>query len=621
MKKIICAVLCVSIFICFITSCNKVKGNEEQTSTSENESSSVYDTADKSQNNNETTNDENMIENKYVNPVFSIKGGILTKPENLALSMSKENNDYTIRYTTNGEVPSTKSKKYDEEISLFSGRKNSAVIRAAVFDKDGNIVGKVITNSYILKDSEKSTLWTISITADTSDYNRIMRNPTASIEVPSHTEMINPDGETVISQDTGLKIFGGSSRALEQKSFKIIARKTEKLGSDIYMGKGSFSYPLFEERIVRSGKNQDEILNKYDSIILRNGGNDSLQAVACDPERPNLLRDSLSNRFAAQVSETFDYANSQFAAVYVNGEYYGILDMRENMNEDYVKNVYGVNDDDVVVIKSELDTTRACKNHKYNGGGGCRYCGSWFFYETDKENTSFLNEWTALCKRAISATDAKYNSVYSEIESKIDLDSMIEYFAINLYLCNTDWPHNNVKIWKYKGSKIDGIEITDGKWRFMYRDMDFTFARYASPYLTSELNTTADVDTFYRVLGNYQNYPYPDEGETKLYADALYLQGLFNFCLKNNTFRQKFYDYCIKISNDENKNILLSLLSNTEAEISPELTSHLDRWAGTYSASYNTKTWKSANRTVKNFINSRQEYFIQHLNNAMSYYN
>lgn len=608
------------MFICFMSSCDRGTGNEKSTSVSETEGSSASEETDELQSDNETANDENMIESKYINPVFSTDGGIFTEKLSISLSLSKPADNLTIRYTLDGKLPSEKSKKYDGEIALFDGNKNSAVIRAAVFDDNGDIVGKVITNSYILKDSKNGQLWTISITADTSDYNRLIKNPTASIEIPSHTEMITPNGETVISQDTGLKIFGGSSRALEQKSFKIIARKTEKLGDDIYNGKGSFSYPLFEGRTVRSGKNQGKILNKYDSIILRNGGNDSLQATACDPDRPNLLRDSLSNRFAAQVSEVFDYANSQFAAVYVNGEYYGILDMRENMNEDYVKNVYGVDDNNVVVIKSELDTTRACKNHKGSGGGGCRYCGSWFFYETDKENTSYLNEWTSLCKRAINATDAKYDSVYSEIESKIDLDSMIEYFAINLYLCNTDWPHNNVKIWKYKGESIDGIEITDGKWRFMYRDMDFTFARYASPYLTSELNTTADVDTFYRVLGNYQNYPYPDEGETKLYADALYLQGLFDFCLRNDNFRQKFYDYCIKISNEENKNLLLSLLSSTETEISPELPSHLDRWVGTYSSSYNMKTWKSANRTVKKFIEARQEYFINHLNNALSYY-
>ena len=611
MKKIVCALLCPVILIAALASCREnndnAPGSESMTS-----AESVSE---------ESTENSEIVDTfeSYINPVFSVTGGIFTERQTLTLSLPNGVTGYDIYYTTDGSIPTKRSEKYSEPITLLS-REDSTVIRAACFGKESDPAGKVITHSYILKDSVASTLWTVSITAHTSDLDRLTANYNSDIEIPSHTEIITPEGQTVISQDTGLKIFGGSSRALSQKSFKINARNEDKLGSDIYTGKGSFSYPLFEDRIIKSGKDAGMVLQKYDSFILRNGGNDSIQATACDPLKPNLLRDSLSNRFAAQVSESFDYACSQFAAVYVNGEYYGILDMRENMNEDFVKNVYGVDDNDVVVLKSELDTTRECRRHRGTGGGACRYCGSWFYYETDEGQENYIDEWEELCEKAADATDKNYDEIYAEIEAEIDLDNLIEYYAINLYLCNTDWPHNNVKLWKYTGEPIEGIEITDGKWRFMYRDMDFTFGRYNSPYVTSELDTVYSVDTFYRTLGNYLDYEYPDSGETKLYADALGLQGLLDFLLKNDEFREKFYDYCIFISNTENTDALKNLLSRTVEEVKPEISRHLDRWQGTYASSYTIKTWGSCNSEIRRFIANRPSFFRDQLEKAMSFY-
>ncbi|UKI12191.1 MAG: hypothetical protein L6V84_05405 [Oscillospiraceae bacterium] len=105
-------------------------------------------------------------------------------------------------------------------------------------------------------------------------------------------EIVTPAGKRVISQDAGLRLFGGSSRTLEQKSFKLIARKNGYFGEDAaYSGKGSFAYPLFAGRTVLAGENAGNVLDRYDSFILRNGGNDSLLHTAADPKAATLLRD------------------------------------------------------------------------------------------------------------------------------------------------------------------------------------------------------------------------------------------------------------------------------------------------------------------------------------------
>ena len=550
-----------------------------------------------------------------INPQFSLDGGIYESSISISLSLPPNVEGYEIRYTTDGSLPTKSSTLYSSPITI-SKSSSSRVIRAACFKNGALPAGKVITNTYIFDRAVASKLWTVSITAVGSELNNIIENYNDSIEIASHTEIITPEGELVISQDTGLRIFGGTSRALAQKSFKIIARKSDRLGSDVYIGKGSFSYPLFEDRIVKSGKDAGQVLKKYDSFILRNGGNDSLCATAADPTYPTLLRDNIANRFASKALTHFDYALSQFAAVYVNGQYYGILDMRENMNEDYVKNVYGVDDDDVVIVKSEVDTTRKCgKSHE----GDCRFCGVWVYYETDAGFEGELNSFKKLCQSAINSTSSNYNNMYKQIASKIDLNSFAEYMALNLYLCNTDWPHNNLKIWRYTGEAIDGIEITDGKWRFMYRDMDFTFGRYECSILP-EIKTDASVNMFYRTLGNYKNFGIPNTGNNKLYSDSLYLQGLLDFCLKNASFRNKFVTICQELASEESTETLKECYTVAYSSVSGEITKHIKRWKNDISEDYTAQVWVKSAKRILTFINDRPSYFTTHLDNAMKLY-
>lgn len=589
--------------------------------TTEAVSESTTSAEDNTQNSEAETTDEETTQiiipptEGNINPQFSILGGIYAESTSLTLSLPANVDGYEIYYTTDGSLPTTSSKRYTSPIAL-SKSSSATVIRAACFKDSSLPAGKVITNTYIFDRKVASKLWTVSITAVDSELDYLTTNFNESIEIPSHTEIITPEGKLVISQDTGLRIFGGSSRQLTQKSFKIIARKTDRLGSDIYIGKGSFSYPLFEDRLIKSGNGAGQILQKYDSFILRNGGNDSLNAIAADPNYPTLMRDNIANTFASKVLHNFDYSLSQFAAVYVNGEYYGILDMRENMNEDYVKNVYGVDDEAVVVIKSELDTARTCGS---SHAGDCRFCGSWFFYETDEGYESELEAFKKLCRSAINATSANYNNVYKQVSSKIDLESFAEYMALNLYLCNTDWPHNNVKIWRYTGDKIDGTDISDGKWRFMYRDMDFTFGRYECAVLP-EVKTDAGVDTFYRTLGNYKDFGISNSGNNRLYPDALYLQGLFDFCLKNQGFRNKFISICENLASEESTEILKECYSIAYSNVSSEIAKHLKRWKNDISPDFTAQLWAKSAKRILNFINDRPAYFMAHLNNAMKFY-
>ena len=92
-------------------------------------------------------------------------------------------------------------------------------VRAACFDVDGNRLGQVVTNTYV-RAAAQDGIWTVMIAVPERDLDEITSRYNEKVEKPAHVEIVTPAGKRVISQDAGLRLFGGSSRTLEQKSFK-----------------------------------------------------------------------------------------------------------------------------------------------------------------------------------------------------------------------------------------------------------------------------------------------------------------------------------------------------------------------------------------------------------------
>ncbi len=556
-------------------------------------------------------------------PTFSREGGLTT---DTAFSVEITAPDgYTVRYTTDGSVPVRRSSKYSKAIEISQKVGEATVLRAACFDANGKIAGDVVTQTYVTVDKVASGAYTVMLSTDETNLNAMYADVQAKVERAAHAEIVSPDGTRIVSQDVGLRLFGGSSRSLAQKSFKIIARKNGYFGDEPYAGSGTFTYPFFPERTVLAGKNAGKVLDKYDSLILRNGGNDSLLSTAADGSDTTLLRDGIANEFVAQYAPHVGASLAHFATVYLNGEYYGILELRENQNEDYVKRLWGVSDDDVVIIKSELDTSRHC-NRADCAGYGCRFCGVWFFYETDESDAAQaeMEAWISLVKKAagaVSADEATYRKVYEEVAAKIDLENVKEYLAISCYLCNSDWPYNNVRLWRYTGAEIEGVEITDGKFRFATRDMDMAMARYSSPDTLPDLDNRAEVNMFEWVFVNYlDGYESVRESNFPDYPDALYLQGLFAFLMRDDTFRASFADYCRTIASDEAQAALQELYDDAYDQALPLMSAHISRWKSYIAPGYSMNQWRTASRRIQSFIKNRPAIFLSQLEELLSMY-
>ena len=562
----------------------------------------------------ENTADPN--ESKYVNADFSLSGGFYSSKQTLTLSLPENAPDGAyITYTTNGNEPDENSEKYTGEITVADGK--TSVVRAACFDKDGNNIGRIKTNTYIKTSSGITAApYTVSLVTDDENLygeSGIITNYNMSgkaWERVCHVEIFSPDGTEVISQDAGLRIFGGSSRSVAQKSFRLVARKTGYYDEMLYNGSGSFDYALFADRKLENG----DTLARFDRLVLRNGGNDSILNRAQDGDNASMIRDAAVNNFAVKYAPAVASQASTFAAVYLNGEYYGILDMKEDIDEDYISNLYGIEDkENITVVKSELDIERLCDgDHDENIPCG-RFCGAWFYYEVDSGPETSLDDFKAFCQKVINSEASQYDALYEEVKAKIDIENFIQYTALNLYFCNTDWAHNNLKLWCYTGTPEAGT-YKDGKWRFAMRDCDFAMGRYESAALP-ELYTLANMNTFDFVLENYYSGKFEYIGN---YADPLYLKGLLAFCLRNDEFRNEFKSFCNMITSDEAKAFLQKTVTELSDTLNPLMKEHISVWKDELPRKYSIRTWTREINDINNWISKRNSYFNDYMEASLA---
>ncbi|MBR6083301.1 MAG: CotH kinase family protein [Salinivirgaceae bacterium] len=231
-------------------------------------------------------------------------------------------------------------------------------------------------------------------------------------ERPVHVELYWTDGSKRLDQDAGIQIAGAWSQGNEQKSFALHARNA--------YGKKYFETKLFDELDI----------TRFKSFVLRDSGNDA---------NSTFYRDAMITHLVA--ANNIDIQAYQPAIVYLNGEFWGILNMREKLNEYYIENHYPHVDHDKVDLLAG----------KGNG-------------VTASEGD--LTDYNAMMD-FIQSHDLTDDENYQKVAAQIDVDEYVEYLVSEIYGGNDDWPHNNVKMWK---SKKNG-----GRWRWMLYDTDQSY--------------------------------------------------------------------------------------------------------------------------------------------------
>lgn len=381
------------------------------------------------------------IESRVASPKFSgTNPGVVYAGGNATVQLQCATDGAKIYYTLDGSLPSVeRGTVYESPIQIDK----TTIVRARAY-KDGALYSDVVTGSYLFTDDiyascGSSKLPIVSITSDrehfyddklgicvrgtngapatcSSDQNQTA-NYYQSWLRPANFEYII-DGKVVDNQEVEVGVFGVCSRGHDVKSFKIKANKRT--------GNNKFQYTKFFA---------DRSYTKYKALALRNGGNGYYMH--------SRWRDGYMQTLARGMN--IDYQAYQPVGYFLNGEYKGLMGLRERTDEDYIYSNYGYDEDEIEYLRVMKDEGK-------------------YVAEIGTDEAYYKMENFA----ASNSGDADF---YDKLSQMMDIDEYIDYQIIQQFVANTDWVNNNTKVWRKK----DG-----GKFRWILFDMDFGLSTSSS---------------------------------------------------------------------------------------------------------------------------------------------
>lgn len=408
-----------------------------------------------------TETERNAVQSDSVR--FSLPSGFYS--ENISLELSADSG--TVYFTTDGSDPVPgESEFYTQPIEINATPEVRATTVKALSVLSDGTKGDICTVSYVVGQdvAERFDGNTLVFVLSTDPYNLydyeygiavpgkiyddyVKEHPGEEIpynapgnyymsgreaERPIYVEVFESDGTKVIDQAAGVRLSGGYSRVPDQKSLRLIARKSYDPDN------GKFKYAFFEGAQTADGVPVSE----FDRIVLRNGANDREFAG---------VRDELSQKLA----QDYGYPVTQHctpAAVFLNGEYYGYSWVHENYNEDYLATYFGGNKDNYEIVSNIEDADEGSERALEDYGKLYAY------YDRDLTDDSTFAEYCGL----------------------VDIDNLVQYYCMQVFIANKDWPGNNYKAFRYYPSEGEEItsEFQDGRWRFMFFDAEYAWSLY-----------------------------------------------------------------------------------------------------------------------------------------------
>ena len=412
-------------------------------------------------------------------PTIDTDGRVLDNGQQLTFSVDIPEGA-TLRYTTDGSTPG-RNNGSTSTTGKFTVSRTS--VYRFVLQQDGYLSSPVVTRSFIYRNhdyylpilsivTKPANLFDSEIGVYVSGTNGISGNGQGSPknwnmdwERPVNVEYMVPfdSGEgreykSVLNQESDFEIAGGWSRAwgggmVDGKYWEMKSSFRLK-GDKRYEGQKHFDYPIFPHKPY----------NQYHCLQVRNGGNDSYART----KDANLQMIALTSGFY------IDCQDWQPAHVFINGDYLGMLNIRESNNKHFGYSNYGIDTDDM----DQFDLSNAQYNQKVGDDVA----------------------WKELLALASDLARTKSAETYREVCDRLDIDEYINYMAFECYIGCSDWITNTNNVKGFR-SRSD-----DGKFHFVVFDLD---SAWDSDNMISNLIGTsggANVDDLFRSLIKYEPF-------------------------------------------------------------------------------------------------------------------
>ena len=497
-------------------------------------------------------------------PVFSEPGRVTSNNATISLTVSLPDDapeGAYIVYTTDGSEPQPSDAAVEQPKTVSLNITKTTVVRAKVCC-DGWLSPMSTAQSYIFHPREM-TLPIFSVQTNDKYLNDaqigLFANNNSKEDKklhdwrrPVNIEFFPAEGENSAFNQLGeTRIQGGQSRANALKSMVFYANK--RFDPD----RKRFSYEFFPD--------QKPGVKEFKSFSLRDGGNDFGDLY---------FRDLIIQRTMASHAD-LDWQAGHSAVLYINGEYMGMLNIRERSNEDNIYSNYdGLEDLDLIEISHEKINNVDQFEEEFKEGDEVFYNNFKTFY-SEKGHT------------------------LAEYEQWLDVNEYLNVIAMNFFYGNIDFPGNNLVFWRPN----DDAEVDLPKrFRVIVKDTDFGLGLYGRQ------NSFNTIDLLY----NPNNYPSDN------WAFTTPATTLLKNMLENADIRDLFIDKCCIFMGDfMNGKGTGATIDLIQAEAMEEFVAHRDKynpgwgWWPTDNRSEITNKFNEA----KNWAEGRPEYFYQHIGN------
>lgn len=477
-----------------------------------------------------TNNDSPRFSGFADRPDFDKPAGFYA--DSVTVTLTNNEPGATLYYTLDGSEPSAAAPVYTGPITL----KSTAVLKAIAVSPDTTqLPGFVEYATYFI--NETHTLPVVSVAGHRL---RELANGDKDLRPHGSIEYFDQYGQRKARSYGEFNSHGQDSWVNDQRSIDLIAR--DEMG---------YNNALEEKIFTLSDRDE------FQRLILRAAGDDNYPGNFLPAhEGCAHLRDAYVHNLAKRGGLHLDLRLSEKAIVYIDGQYWGVYDLREIPDDhDYTEYYYGQGKYDIQYILTWGDTWA-----EYGGGKALQNWKSLFNYIQNNP----------------MADQAKYDYVASQL----DVASLVDYVIVNSVTVCSDWLNYNTGWWR-------GLNPAGGhrKWGYILWDNDATFGYYIN-YTNIPDTSAAALPCNPEELDGFSD----PEGHIKLLRRLM----------QNPGFKQYYVSRYIDLMNTVfSCDNMLSYLDTVANRIAPEMTRHAARWGGDYDH------WQSNVQRLRDFISRR----------------
>jgi len=464
-------------------------------------------------------------------PNFSVAPGFYTSA--VSVDITCADSTASIRYTLDGSQPTASSALYVAPLQIST----TTVLKAiAINFTSGKLPSLITYQTYFINVNHSLPVVSISAT----NLANLANNITASLRPFGSFEYFNANQQMTGKSYGEFNRHGKDSWSNSQRSLDYISR--DEMG---------YNHAV-EEQVFNTTD-----MDKFQRLILRAAGDDNYPADF-DPSNAGSahVRDAFIHNVVIQDKLNLDARRGSKCVVYLNGQYWGVYDLRDNPDDhDNTEYYYGQD-----------------KYHLY-------YLETWGQTWAEYGGQAALNEWSAL-RTYILTHNMAVQANYDYVDERLDVKSLVDYVAVNMFTVCSDWLNYNTAWWR--GLDSTGTHL---KWGYTLWDNDATYGHYIN--YTNIPDTSSGAD------------PCDPEGLNSS-SDPQDHIGILLALRQNPAFNQYYINRLLDLWNTTfSCSNLLAKLDSTVNLIDPEMAQHSNRWFGTYNG------WRTNVAKLRNFISNR----------------